>query len=25
LARYLIQQAIWWVEFAGLDDFRIDT
>jgi len=25
LAKYLIQQAIWWVEFAGLDDFRIDT
>lgn len=25
LAQYLIQQAIWWVEFAGLDDFRIDT
>lgn len=25
LANYLIQQAIWWVEFAGFDDFRIDT
>jgi glycosidase len=25
LARYLIQQAIWWVEYAGLDGFRIDT
>lgn len=25
VARYLIQQAIWWVEFAGFDDFRIDT
>jgi hypothetical protein len=25
LANYLIQQAIWWMEFAGLDDFRIDT
>jgi glycosidase len=25
VANYLIQQAIWWVEFAGLDDFRIDT
>lgn len=25
LATYLIQQAIWWVEFAGLDDLRLDT
>lgn len=25
LANYLIQQAVWWMEFAGLDDFRIDT
>lgn len=25
LARYLIQNSIWWVEFAGLDAFRIDT
>jgi glycosidase len=25
VARYLIQQAIWWVEYAGFDDFRIDT
>ncbi len=25
LANYLIQQAIWWVEYAGLDAFRIDT
>ncbi|MBK6930246.1 MAG: glycoside hydrolase family 13 protein [Saprospirales bacterium] len=25
LASYLIQQAIWWVEYAGLDAFRIDT
>jgi glycosidase len=25
VANYLIQQAIWWVEFAGFDDFRIDT
>lgn len=25
VARYLLQQAIWWVEYAGLDDFRIDT
>lgn len=25
LATYLIQQAIWWVEYAGLDGFRIDT
>lgn len=25
VAKYLIQQAIWWVEYAGIDDFRIDT
>ncbi len=25
VANYLIQQAIWWVEYAGLDGFRIDT
>jgi neopullulanase len=25
LATYLIQQAIWWVEYAGFDDLRIDT
>ncbi|MBL7808298.1 MAG: cyclomaltodextrinase C-terminal domain-containing protein, partial [Saprospiraceae bacterium] len=25
VAKYLIQQAIWWVEYAGFDDFRIDT
>lgn len=25
LAQYLIQQAIWWVEFAGFDALRIDT
>ena len=25
VANYLIQQAIWWVEWAGFDDFRIDT
>lgn len=25
VANYLIQQAIWWVEYSGLDDFRIDT
>ncbi len=25
LANYLIQQAIWWVEYAGIDAFRIDT
>jgi glycosidase len=25
VARYLIQQSIWWMEYAGLDDFRIDT
>jgi neopullulanase len=25
VARYLIQQAIWWVEYAGIDDLRIDT
>lgn len=22
---YLIQNAIWWVEYAGLDGFRVDT
>lgn len=25
VANYLIQQAIWWVEYAGIDAFRIDT
>lgn len=25
VSNYLIQQAIWWVEYAGIDDFRIDT
>jgi glycosidase len=25
LARYLIQQNIWWIEYAGLDAYRIDT
>jgi neopullulanase len=25
LAQYLLQQTIWWMEYAGLDDFRIDT
>jgi len=25
LAAYLIQQSIWWIEYAGLDAFRIDT
>jgi glycosidase len=25
LAKYLIQNAIWWTELAGLDAFRIDT
>ena len=25
LAQYLIQNSIWWIEFAGLDAFRIDT
>jgi hypothetical protein len=25
VAKYLTQQAIWWVEYAGIDDFRIDT
>ena len=25
LARYLLQQTIWWTEYAGFDDFRIDT
>ncbi len=25
LATYLIQNSIWWIEFADLDGFRIDT
>lgn len=25
LAQYLIQQALWWVEYAGIDAFRVDT
>ncbi len=25
LARYLIQHCIWWIEYAGIDAFRIDT
>lgn len=25
LARYLIQNSIWWIEYAGIDAFRIDT
>jgi glycosidase len=25
LARYLIQNTIWWIEFAGLDGLRVDT
>ena len=25
VAQYLIQNAIWWVESAGLDGLRIDT
>ncbi|WKE66582.1 glycoside hydrolase family 13 protein [Gallaecimonas kandeliae] len=25
LARYLIQNSIWWVEYAGLSGIRIDT
>jgi glycosidase len=25
LAKYLIQNSIWWVEFAGLDGIRMDT
>lgn len=25
LAQYLIQNSIWWVEFSGLDGYRIDT
>jgi neopullulanase len=25
LASYLIQNSIWWVEFAGLDGIRMDT
>lgn len=24
-ARYLTQSYIWWAEYAGVDDFRIDT
>ena len=24
-AKYLIQNSIWWVEYAGIDDIRIDT
>src|SRR5690606_34742063 len=23
--KYLIQNAIWWIEFSGLDGFRVDT
>lgn len=23
--KYLIQNALWWIEFAGLDGFRVDT
>lgn len=23
--KYMIQNAIWWIEFAGLDGFRVDT
>ncbi|MCX2679910.1 glycoside hydrolase family 13 protein [Galbibacter sp. EGI 63066] len=22
---YMVQNAIWWIEFAGLDGFRVDT
>lgn len=25
LATYLIQNSIWWIEFAGIDGIRIDT
>lgn len=25
LAKYLIQNSIWWIEYAALDAFRIDT
>jgi glycosidase len=25
LAEYLIQNSIWWIEFAGLDGIRMDT
>jgi glycosidase len=25
LARYLIQNSIWWIESTGIDGFRIDT
>ncbi len=25
ISKYLIQNAIWWVEYAGLSGFRIDT
>ena len=25
LARYLIQNSIWWIEYAGIDAIRVDT
>ncbi len=25
VAKYLTQSYIWWIEYAGVDDFRIDT
>ncbi len=25
LAQYLLQSTVWWIEYAGIDDFRIDT
>ncbi len=25
LSKYLIQNNIWWLEYAGIDDYRIDT
>jgi len=25
LLKYMIQNAIWWIEFAGLDGLRVDT
>jgi len=25
VVNYMVQNAIWWIEFAGLDGFRVDT
>ncbi len=25
LARYLIQNSIWWIEYSGIDAYRVDT